>query len=202
MKAPLARAVRGHLERQRLTQGQWRRLQALQAAHGRRPPSPTTARRRPWLVAATIAGFAVLGFVIGLRLAGAPLDSTLVAAEVARNHAKGEAMEVTSAELSDLRRHFADLDFTLLASARMDRLQWRIEGGRHCSLGGRPAAQLRVVERATGRAQTLYQARYEPGHFPHLPRLDEGGRPLAVVVGDTPVQLWVERGILFALTDR
>jgi anti-sigma factor RsiW len=201
MRRRLDAAVRAHVAAQRLTDAQWARLEALQQAGGGAPREARARRRPGWpLLAGVAAAFAAVGLALGLQLATlAPLPER-IAGEVARNHAKHEPLEVRSGNLEALEAHFAKLDFVPVAPARLEAEGWTLLGGLYCSLRGRPAAQLRVQHPITGDAQTLYQARYDPEAFPGLPRLEAGDPPLTVVADGLPVRLWVEQGILFALT--
>ena len=71
-------------------------------------------------------------------------------------------------------------------------------GGRYCSIQGETAAQLRMQDKATGDIQIVYQAPYNKELFRELPKLQEGQDPVRHYVNGIGVDVWVEKGILFA----
>jgi hypothetical protein len=72
-------------------------------------------------------------------------------------------------------------------------------GGRYCSLQGITAAQLRMKQGEN--LQTLYETEYVPDVFGDLPILEKGEEPQVVYAKGIKVKVWVEKGLLFALTD-
>jgi hypothetical protein len=72
-------------------------------------------------------------------------------------------------------------------------------GGRYCSIQGVTAAQLRLRDQA-GWIRTLYQVPYEVSRFGVLPDIGAGEQPKLTQVRGLTVELWVEKGLLFALT--
>ena len=73
-------------------------------------------------------------------------------------------------------------------------------GGRYCSIQGVRAAQLRLKDSKTGQIQSLYQAVYDAKVFSGLPELKEKQKPVTVYSKGLAVDIWVEKGLLFALT--
>ena len=67
------------------------------------------------------------------------------------------------------------------------------------SLQGITAAQLRM--RQDQNLHTQYQTEYLPEVFGELPRLEKGETPVIVFAKGIQVKIWVEKGLLFALTD-
>ncbi|HAB05850.1 MAG TPA: hypothetical protein DCE35_10755, partial [Alcanivorax sp.] len=52
-----------------------------------------------------------------------------------------------------------------------------------------------------GSLHTLYQAPYDRDAYRELPRLEEGEPPRVVSMRGVEVAIWVQKGVLFALTD-
>jgi len=46
----------------------------------------------------------------------------------------------------------------------------------------------------------LYETIYNPKIFNYLPNLDEGEEPITVYAKGVQVEIWVEKGLLFAQT--
>ncbi|MBE9560161.1 MAG: hypothetical protein IMF15_05195, partial [Proteobacteria bacterium] len=49
--------------------------------------------------------------------------------------------------------------------------------------------------------QTLYQTEYRKDVFENMPALEDGDKPVDIHVKGVKVTIWVEKGLLFALTD-
>jgi hypothetical protein len=68
-------------------------------------------------------------------------------------------------------------------------------------LQGITAAQLRVRKPGSDIIQTLYQTEYRKDVFDTMPVLEQGHEPVDIYVKGIKVTIWVEKGLLFALTD-
>lgn len=126
--------------------------------------------------------------------------SQRIAAEVAHNFHKLKPLEIESGKTSELNNYFTKLDFSLIDSRLITANNWNLLGGRYCSIQGITAAQLRVIDKKTNQLQTLYQAAYEPNIHGVLPKLNEAETPLQLYANGITVNVWVENGLLFALT--
>ena len=159
----------------------------------------TGHRRRQRSLVALALGLALL--VAGLLYLPPEPDNLHreIAEEVARNHLNLKPMEVFGSEWSELQTYFSALDFVPRQSRYVAQHDLELRGGRYCSLQDVTAAQLRVAD-AEGHQQTLYQVPYDPGTFGDIPHLGEGETPVTVEVRGLQVTLWVENGLLFALT--
>jgi hypothetical protein len=203
MKRPLKQTIRQHFEQHALSIDQFERLEALMAVNAPRP-SDRRRRVRPllgWSAAAAIAALLaiVMLFPPGL-LENVPMTER-IALEVARNHIKLKPLDVETDTMDGIRRYFTDLEFVpveslLLASSRLELL-----GGRYCSILSVPAAQLRITVPNSNNLQTLYQTEYRKDVFGPLPVLENSDVPVTVNVKGITVRIWVEKGLLFALTD-
>ena len=181
-----------HLQQRELDDAQWQQLRSLQQrANGSR------SRRRPALVA--LAASLLLALLVGLTLDWTDQDlSRQIADEVAMNHLKQRPLEVVGSTLDDLRPYFDELEFQLLEPSNWQASSFGLAGGRYCSVRGVTAAQLRLHD-DDGGSDTLYQVTYDRSRFGEIPNVGKGESPLAVRVRGLRVDLWVEKGLLFAL---
>jgi len=120
--------------------------------------------------------------------------------EVAKNHIKLKPLEIETSEMQDIRDYFTQLEFVPTESKRLAIMGNELLGGRYCSIQGITATQLRIKDKTTGEVQTLYQTVYNPEVFSGLPKLEDGGQPHRVYSKGIEVDIWVEKGIVFALT--
>ena len=117
---------------------------------------------------------------------------TILAAELARHHNQRMNMDIESASLAEIRSYLERLDFPLIESSRYPDGEWEPAGGRYCSLKGRPAAQLRLRNRNTGRTLTFYQL-LVPRGMAGFKGAYEGFEQ------SVKVEIWTERGLLLAV---
>jgi len=123
----------------------------------------------------------------------------LIAEEVVKNHLKLKPLEVKAKSISSIRGYFSKLEFMPVDSRMVAHEGMQLLGGRYCSLQGITAAQLRLKQ--GDNLQTLYQTQYLPEIFGHLPDIGKGEAPLVVYAKGIKVKIWVEKGLLLALTD-
>jgi hypothetical protein len=123
----------------------------------------------------------------------------LIAVEVVNNHLNMKPLEVKAATLSKVRGYFTKLNFMPVGSKLDAMASLQLLGGRYCSLQGITAAQLRLKQGKN--LQTLYQTEYISAVFGGFPYLEKGEEPLIVYAKGVKVKIWVEKGLLFALTD-
>lgn len=200
---PLREAVRKQGESLELEPERLAQLLHMQIRTAAQPTAPQRLSRPRRM--ALIAAFSVLvGALLGMFLNERTPSQTqamlaLIADEVAENHLALKPMELESGDLEAIRGYFTQLDFRPLETRRLAALDARVLGGRYCTLGGGIAAQLRVRP-PEGGLRTLYQTRYDPERFGPVPSLDRGKPPARRMARGMPVTIWVERGVLFALT--
>ncbi len=198
MTTPLKKALRDHVGRRGLQGHQLERLEQLLRA--RASPRRVLPMGWHWVGA---AGLFVFAFVLGLMLPWPETASDMplrIAEEVVGNHLKLKPLEVQGRDLAKLGEYFSELDFVLRDSGELAVAGLDLLGGRYCSLQGNSAAQLRLRD-AQGRLHTLYQVPYDRAAFSDLPRVEEGEKPQQVYASGVGVRIWVEKGILFALTE-
>lgn len=191
MKPDLKRSVIEHLEARQLDEAQLRELEGLQTGGH----SCLRTRRRPiqFVVAASL--LVLLAMVL---LQPAPPEvAWKIADEVALNHLKQRPLEAEGASVAALQAYFDELDFRLVQTSFDTSSGDRMLGGRYCSIQGVTAAQLRLHDDA-GRVKTLYQVPYEASRFGLLPDIQAGESPMKTQVRGLTVEMWVEKGLLFA----
>lgn len=190
MKRKLKNSVIEHLESVQLDE---HRLQALLRLQ--RQPTKTVPLYRKAMPLALAAGLLIV-FALSWHLRDPPDLLRAIAEEAVMNHLMDRPLEVRGASIAAVEAYFDRLDFRLVESKWVSD-KTRLLGGRYCSIRGVTAAQLRHRDRA-GATTTLYQVPHEPAIMGGLPAA--GDKPYTLQVRGLHVDLWVERGLLFALT--
>jgi len=203
MNRPLKQAVRDHFEHHALSTNQLERLEAMVDVN-----APGAAGRRlsmrPLIGWSAVTAIAALLAIIVL-LPPEPFENIpmteRIALEVARNHIKLKPLDVETDSMDGIRNYFTDLEFALVDSRLLASSHLELLGGRYCSIQSVPAAQLRITVPNSNKLQTLYQTEYRKDVFGPLPVLENGDAPIIVNVKGLSVRIWVEKGLLFALTE-
>ena len=199
MNTPLKQAVIDKLDAYTLGEDKLQKLESLT-----RQAAPASARRRipfwPVAMAGAVAAF-LLAFLLTPQLLEQGDVRERIALEVASNHIKLKPLEVETSTIEGIRDYFNKLDFMPVSSALVARSGLELLGGRYCSLQGVTAAQLRVREPGSDNVQTLYQTEYIRDVFKEMPVMEDGGEPVELYVKGVKVKIWVEKGLLFALTE-
>lgn len=162
-------------------------------------PKADNTRFKKWV--ASVAALVML--VLGLLLSGQPLPLPMeqkIAEEVVKNHLNQKPMEVVASDIHAIRQYFTRLDFAPMQSRLINDTKQALQGGRYCSIQGVTAAQLKFKDMQTGTVNTLYQTVYDPAVFKLLPDIAGGAVPVTVYAKGVMVDIWVEKGLLFALT--
>jgi hypothetical protein len=200
MKTPLNEALRAHVESQQLDKIQLQELLDLQQ---QRHPANRRITYRGWLAVA--ASSLLIALVVGLlqvNPVGFQQDLVAeIAAEVVDNHLHMKPLEIEGNELASIGAYFDRLDFQPIESRYLTDIGLDLLGGRYCSLQSITAAQLRFKSLGSDKLHTLYQVGYDPAVFKALPNLDEGDQPISVFNKGVEVTIWVEKGVLLALTE-
>jgi len=200
MKTPLNDALRAHVDSQHLSKIQLQELLDLQQRHH---PADRRKMHHGWFVA--VASSLLIVVVVGLmQMNPVGFQQDLVAeiaAEVVDNHLHMKPLEIEGNELAGIRAYFDRLDFQPIESRYLADIGLDLLGGRYCSLQSVTAAQLRFKSLGSDKLHTLYQVGYDPAVFKTLPNLDEGDQPISVFNKGVKVTIWVEKGVLLALTE-
>ena len=203
MNRPLKQAVRDHFEHRALSKERIERLESLLRVN---EPRPTGRRRitRPLITLSAAAAIVAL-LTVTLLFPPGSMDhvpmTERIALEVARNHIKLKPLDVETDSMDGIRGYFTDLEFVPVESSLLASADLELVGGRYCSIQSVPATQLRIKVPYSNRLQTLYQTEYRKDVFGPLPIMENGHAPVTVNVKGITVRIWVEKGLLFALTD-
>lgn len=122
-----------------------------------------------------------------------------IANEVTHNHFKLKPLEIQSSVLADVSNYFTKLDFKPIPSDLLKNEYFTLLGARYCSLQGITAAQIRY-QSASGELTTFYEVPYNEEIYSDIPNLDKGEEPLISYSKGIGVKIWVEKGILMAMT--
>ncbi len=158
--------------------------------------SSLPATPRPRLATSSLLAVAALVLLLigsGLFLSQRPPHhdlNWLVAKEIAVNHNKHLAIEFPTGSYRELNQLMDKLDFSSVISARLKDGQYRLLGGRYCSIQGQMALQLKLQDRA-GNLHTLYQTPISKtlAAIPESVQSIDGLR----------LSLWREAGLFFGL---
>ena len=198
MNKPLKQSVREHLQSNTLTDKQLQQLESLS-----RQATPEIVRRYsiyPLAFAGAVAAF-LLAFLLAPMIIEQGDMRERIAMEVATNHIKLKPLEIETSNIEGIRDYFKKLDFLPVNSRLVSEAGFELIGGRYCSLQGITAAQLRVKKPGSDVVQTLYQTEYRKDIFEAMPLLEEGEEPVDIHVKGIKIKIWVEKGLLFAITD-
>ena len=198
MKRSLKQSVQHKLESYTLSDDQLLELVSFEKQLVHRPD-----RRIPYLLAAAAGAIAVfiLAFLVTPLLEQGGDIRERIALEVAGNHIKLKPLDVETGDMQGIRDYFVKLDFVPLGSRLLDDTGLQLIGGRYCSLQGRPAAQLRLGAPGSKNVQTLYQAEFVRDVHRDLPVVEQGDAPVELYAKGVRVTIWVEKGLVFALTE-
>lgn len=122
-----------------------------------------------------------------------------IGSEVAKNHIELKPLEIQTASIQEVRKFLTKLNFSPIESELLKGSTKTLIGARYCSIQGVTAAQLRLQDSKTGQVQSLYQTIYDPKVFSGLPELRENQKPVTIYSKGFSVDIWVEKGLLFAL---
>lgn len=198
MKHSLKEIVNKETKSIQLSSEQLQTLDTLQLATAKQRPS-----NQKW---SSMVGIAAMLLLTVLFLQERFLGSSgtminEIAMEVVKNHLHQKPLEVNASQLASIRSYFTRLDFVPVQSEFMQSKNLSLLGGRYCSLQGITAAQLRFKSVNIDGVHTLYQVGYDPDIFKTLPDVDNGESPVIVYDSGVKVTLWVEKNVLFALTE-
>lgn len=148
-------------------------------------------RQLRWLALAATVALVVAGVVWLRQWTAAEGLAARVVAEVAMNHRKDLAVEVSVTDYRKLRPALDKLSFDVAPPASERAAGYQLVGGRYCSIQAQLAAQLKIRHRETGDLATLYVTELSP-RLASLP----GQRR---TTDEFTVELWAQDGLLYAL---
>lgn len=178
-------------------------LENLQSILGRVEPSPSHPGRIRYAWAISVLIIVVFFGGVGISwIQQAQKDemSHLIAQEVVGNHLNMKPLEVRASTIAGVKEYFTQLDFVPVDSELLKGKSITLIGARYCSIQGKIAAQLRYQQASSSGLDTLYQTEYRQDVFGYLPDVSKGEEPAIEYAKGVGVTIWVEKGILFALT--
>ena len=198
MNKPLKQSVQDYLASHTLSEQQ---LQQLESISVQVKPVKTQNSFKYIVATATVVASLALVLLVTLLISEKDDVQQRIALEVASHHIKLKPLDVETNSIEGIRRYFKTLDFLPVNSSLVNDAGLELIGGRYCSLQGISAAQLRVKKPGSNVVQMLYQAEYRKDVFDNMPQLEEGESPVEVFVKGIKVKIWVEKGLLFVLSD-
>ena len=152
-----------------------------------------------WIAIAAVF-FIMMGNVFYFSMSPELALEQRIGSEIAKNHINLKPLEIQTSSMKVIRGFLTELDFSPVESILLKGSSKKLIGGRYCSIQGVTAAQLRLRDSETGQIQSLYQTVYDEKVFYDLPLLKENQKPITVYSKGLAVDIWVEKGLLFALT--
>lgn len=201
MKLSLKAVTQQYLNNKGLSSKQLDQLQALQEKQA--------VKNMPnffsWYRVASVASLLIFS-VLSIYLANSTYFSTLpieqrIAEEVASNHLKLKPLEVKANTMQGITTYFKQLNFSPVKPLAFQLSKQNLLGARYCSIQGVTALQLRVMNTKTNKVQTLYETEYDRQIFKGFPDTKSGSQPSTIYVRGMKVDMWVEKGLLFALIE-
>lgn len=200
MKQSLRSAIQKRFESERIDDDRLRALNSMLIAQ---PVQPASRISRSVLLAG-LGAFAL--FIMSVMFLAGPgllknsdgVSVMTIAEEVAINHLHHKPLESTSSDIDTVNDFFDGLGLRLAEPSIITQRDWRLQGGRYCSIQGVTAAQLRYSGKAASE-HTVYQAPYVHARHGMLPNHDKGEQPVSVIARGVHVTLWVQGGTLYAI---
>lgn len=193
-KGNLKHIVREHVDKRSLSDNQLDSLMQLQKQKNKKSFVQTR-----WVAVAAVVFLAISNVFYSGLSSNLELDQR-IGSEVAKNHINLKPLEIKTSSIREIGQFLTELDFVPVESSLLKGVAKNLIGGRYCSIQGITAAQLRLKDSKTGQIQSLYQTIYDEKTFSGLPLLKENQKPITVYSKGLAVDIWVEKGILFALT--
>ena len=196
-KQPIKQLLKNHYSEQQLEPDQLAKLLEMQSQAS--SPSdesspPKTSSWRKWQLPHAALSACVLILAVGLWTSMPSTNSSRdIVEEIASNHLQPLQLDVGSSSLEEVDRNLSHLSFSLIKSARMETAQWKLLGGRYCTIQGQLAAQLKLLNKESQKIVTLYQSAILPksdrSFYEKTLRSDAG----------VEVSIWWEDGVMLAL---
>ena len=193
----LKKTLKAHIKEQSLSEHQLETLLGIQQQES--VPNKSTLTPYRWAASLAVVFMLAMGSFLYLSSPQYTLNER-IGNEVAKNHIKLKPLEIQTSSIQVIRNYFTELDFSPVESTLLQGSNKVLIGGRYCSIQGITAAQLRLKDENTGKVQSLYQTIYDPEVFSNIPVIEEDNKPVTVYSKGLEVDIWVEKGLLFALT--
>lgn len=196
-KQPIKQLLKDHYSEQQLEPDQLAKLLEMQSQASISSDDPAlsaTSSWHKWRLPRAVLSACVLILAVGLWTAMSPTDNSRdIVEEIASNHLQPLQLDVGSSSLEEVGRNLSHLSFSLIKSARMESKQWKLLGGRYCTIQGQLAAQLKLLNKQNQKIVTLYQSAIQPksnSSFHEKTLLSDAG---------VEVSIWWEDDVMLAL---
>ncbi|NIP31220.1 MAG: hypothetical protein GTO02_16085 [Candidatus Dadabacteria bacterium] len=133
----------------------------------------------------------VLGLFLTFSLMRSNKLENRVAKEIAMNHNKQLNVEFASDNLNLLQSKLNKLDFSLMRSQDFIARNYKLMGGRYCSIQGNLAAQLKIQNIKTNKIETLYVSGLN-GELKNI-------KPSKMNYDGANIKVWTEDGLLYGI---
>ncbi len=186
----LKEGIKGYYETYNLTPAQITQMEQTQNQY----PSQMNrlGKTHTYWAIATCAIVLIFGFSLFNSTTGNRRHILELVDEIAINHNRNLEMEIKSNSLKEVASYLSRLDFPVIQSVRLPEDKWDLIGGRYCSVKRQFAAQLKLRNKVSQNICTLYQFEKPSG----VKEVDHFSEHFAKGV---KVNLWLERGMIFAL---
>lgn len=202
MNISLKQAIQNKMIEHKLNRKQLNKLENTLKEHSARPlNNPPSSRIKYWGIATALLVVSMSFILPQLRVVQTSTMVQLIAEEVVANHMNLKPLELKTNKLENIRSYFTKLSFKPINSSLVTDLSSTLIGGRYCSLQGITAAQLRLQKSDRATLNTLYQTEYRKEVFGPLPDIGLKQSPITVYAKGIRVDVWVEKGVLFAKTN-
>lgn len=141
-----------------------------------------------------VTAFMLLGclFAVYSLLDRAPLSQRIMS-EIVYNHKQDMPIEIASSSLADISKYLSKLNFSMVLPGVLSDPNWKLLGGRYCSINGKIAAQLKVKNLKDNTTYTFYQAAIDED-------LEESNTTsMSDTIDGVGVSIWREQGLLQGL---
>ena len=196
-KQPIKQLLKSHYGKQELDPEQLAKLlemQTLHSAASEQPATASTKERLQWRLPHAALSACVLLLAVSLwTLIPSTSNSLRLVEEIASNHLQPLQLDIGSSSLEEIDRNLSHLSFSLVNSARIESKQWKLLGGRYCTIQGQLAAQLKLLNKESQKIVTLYQSAISPKSdhsFSEKTLRSDAG---------VEVSIWWEDGVMLAL---
>ena len=164
------------------------RVEAILARSGRGRGRSRWSRYYPMVAAAAVLAVAFVG--LQRHVENVSLKEGVLG-EIAMNHGKELDVEFAADKYLELQGRLDRLDFSILPARSALVRNYRLVGGRYCSIRGELAAQLKVEDKVSGEWLTLYIT-------PLTDQLERISSSEEIFEG-VHIRCWQEEGRFFAL---
>ncbi len=193
MKSTLKEATNEYYNSFELSSKQLNQLESLEREHHFQA-SKTSANKNWFLPVATLV--AGIFLVMYFRPAPEPeMYPNVLATEIAYNYNKTLSPEFQGRSIPEIKPHFSKLDFQLVSSQHNKISDFKLIGGRYCSINKQLAAQLKLVGNNNNETLSWFQL-----PLPRDRQMIE--KSTEIYHNGVKLVMWTEKGVLHVLAGK